>query len=1040
MRFLILSIMLTLLSGFMYGQQEITGKVTDGEGLPLPGVNIIIEGSSTGTVTDFDGKYNIKADKENVLVFKYIGFTTKKVKVGDQTTINVKLFEDSHDLDEVVVVGYGTMKKSDITSASVSVNVDEDVARQYQTVDQMLNGRAAGVQVLSNEGNMGSGISVRIRGTNSLRGNNEPLYVVDGVIITTAGEDASVTTNSNDLSENQNGLNGINPRDIESIEILKDASATAIYGSRGANGVILITTKKGKKGKTHIDGYYSASFSEISKTMDVLSPVEYAQYQNEKNILKGGLPTYYIDGDQVYGIQGDSILPEPYDQINWQDWAYKMAITHNAGISVSGGDDKGTYYISGAFNDQQGLIEDTRMQGGNLRMNMSRKINDKLKFDANMSLFYSTGQFAQNGSKLGANGSFVKSTITFNPLVGADVTEFDQELGLSNPYSWIYDYQETSDEFKSILSLALTYKLPIKGLQFQVRAAGNNRLKSRRKFYGTTTYLGNNSNGELSMASQEKWAWNINNLLMYYKTFKKVHKLNATIGYVYDGSYMEDKIYTVADFSTTQFGVDGPEYGQNITQPLTTSPRTQVMNSFLARVNYSFNNKYLVTATIRADGSSKFAEGKRYGYFPSFSAAWRASEETFIKNLNIFYDLKLRLGWGQTGNQAIQPYQTMTTYSVAYYSTPTDAIGTAYVPSNIANPDLTWETTTQSNIGLDMGFMDGKITSTIDAYYKETDDLLQQVALPTSTGYTSMYINRGSISNKGIDFLINTIVLDKGDFFLSVGANLSLNKTEILELGIPEAPVWIDGQEEMRSYYLGDQISNGNTFHYPANIFMEGEAIGMFWGYQTNGIYQAADADTAAVYGAQPGDIWVVDQNKDGVIDGNDRTFIGDPNPDFTYGFNIEFSWKNLSISMAWNGVYGNEIANAFSLEYYEATGTANNIHPAAYHDAWREDRPSTTYPRINFSETNWGAMTDRLIEDGSYIRMTNLTIGYDFNVKGLNRFHIYASGKNLLTFTKYTGLDPNVTSFLWNGNIVGIDWNPFPNTRTYIIGLNINF
>ena len=1040
MRFLILLIMLTLLSGFMYGQQEVSGKVTDEAGLPLIGVNILIEGTTTGTITDFDGKYHLKVAEEDVLVFKYIGFIAKKVKVAGQTTINVTLHEDTHGLDEVVVVGYGTLKKSDITSSSVSVDVDEDVARQYQTVDQMLNGRAAGVQVLSNEGNMGSGVSVRIRGTSSLRGNNEPLYVVDGVIITTAGEDASVATNSNDVSEMQNGLNGINPRDIENIEILKDASATAIYGSRGANGVVLITTKKGKKGKANIDGYYTASFSEINKTLDVLSPVEYAQYQNEKNILQGNMPSYYIDGNEVYGIQNGLISPQAFEQVNWQDWAYRMAISHDAGISISGGSDKGTYYISGSFNDQQGLVENTRMQGGNLRMNMTRKINKTLKFDANVSVFYNIGQFAQNGSKLGANGSFVKSTVTYNPLVGADITEFDQELGLSNPYSWIYDYQETSDELKSIFSLALTYKLPVKGLQLQIRAAGNNRLKGRRKFYGTTTYLGNSSNGELAMSTQEKWAWNINNLLMYNRTFNKKHRVNATLGYIYDGSYMEDRLYVVKDFSTTQFGVDGPEYGQNIATPLKTSPRTQLMNSFLFRTNYSFKDKYIATATIRADGSSKFAEGQRYGYFPSFSFAWRASEESFIKNANIFYDLKLRAGWGQTGNQAIQPYQTLTTYNVAYYSDPTNAIGVAYVPANIANPDLTWETTTQTNIGLDMGFLDGKIIANIDAYYKETDDLLQRVALPTSTGYKNMFINRGSISNKGVDLMLHGVIMDKGDFYLSIGANISLNETEILKLGIPESPVLIGGQEQMRSYYLGDQVSNGNTFHFPGNIFMVGEPIGMFWGYQTKGIYQEADAAVAAAYGAQPGDVWVVDLNNDGVIDGNDRTFIGDPNPDFTYGANVDFSWKKISVSMAWNGVYGNEIANAFGVDYYEATGTAQNINPAAYHNAWRPDRPSTTYPRVGFAEIGWGAMTDRIIEDGSYIRMTNITIGYDFDLKGINRLHLYASGKNLLTFTKYSGFDPNVTSFLWNGNIAGIDWNPFPNARVYVVGVNINF
>ena len=1041
MKSLILIFLTGMLSVLSYGQaHNVTGKVTDATGQPMPGVNILIKGTTTGTITGMDGTYSIKADKNAMLVFRFIGYQTREELVGDRTVINVVLQEETKKLEDVVVVGYGTMRKSDVTGATASVQMKSDVVRQYTTIDNLLQGRAAGVQVISNDGNPGMGVSVRIRGTNSLRANNEPLYVVDGIIITTAGQDATPTADFNDYSEQQNGLMGINPQDIASIEVLKDASATAIYGSRGANGVILITTKKGKEGKGKVNAYYNAGFSQISKKLDVLNGVDYAQYQNEISLLNYRNPNYYIDGNQVYGIGSNGEISDmPYEQINWQDYAYKTGVSQTAGLSLSGGSSSGSYYVSAGFNDIRGVVENSHLQNGNMRINVIRQVAKNLKLDGRLSLFYSNGKYPQSGTKLGTNGSFVRSTVTFNPLVGADVEDFMTDLQTSNPMAWIYDYEEKSTEFKALMSLALTYNLPVKGLKVQVRAAGNNRLKDRRKFYGTSTYQGSTSNGKLTMGNQQQWSWNINNLLMYNRTFKKIHSINATLGYVYDGTYMEDKNYTVEDFSTTQFMTDGPEYGTLITQPLITYPRSEAMNSFLARANYAYRNKYIATVTFRADGSSKFAKGQRYGYFPSFSLAWRMSQEDFIKNLNVFSNLKLRAGWGMTGNQAIRPYQTITTYAVDLYANPDNSTGNAFVPANIANPDLTWETTTQLNVGVDMGFFKNRLTATVDLYNKETVDLLQQVALPTSTGYSRMYINRGSIRNKGIDLSINGVAIEKKDMTLSMGINFSSNRNEVKDLGIPDAPVFIEGDEQMRSYYLGDNVSTGNFLKCPVNIFMAGEPVGMFWGFKTDGIYQADDP--VFIDGAQPGDVKIVDLNGDGTIDEHDRTFLGDPNPDFVYGINLFFSYKGFSVNMDWNGVYGNDILNGFGINYYYATGYQGNINPAAYHEAWRPDRPTNLYPRINYRETHAIAATDRLIEDGSYIRLNTLTLGYDIPTgKAFQKIHLYASGKNLLTFTKYSGYDPNITSFLWNPNIIGVDWNPYPNARTYIVGLNITF
>jgi TonB-linked SusC/RagA family outer membrane protein len=1021
----------------------VTGKVTDNSG-PLPGVNVVVKGSTTGTVTDIDGKYTIKAAPADVLVFSFIGYERRRFTVGDRTNIDVTLVPKKTELDEVVVVGYGTMKKSDLTGATSTVKVNETTAKEYATVDKMLTGRAAGVQVVSNNGNPGEGVSVRIRGTNSLRGNNEPLYVVDGVVITTAGEGvASASRDGNDYQQAQNGLAGINPADIENIEILKDASATAIYGSRGSNGVVLITTKQGKKGRMKVNGFAITGVSVINKKLDVLNGVDYAKYRNESNLLKHHTPLYYINGNDVYAINYENGSPvvgtTPMKQVNWQDEVYRPGYSYNLGFSVSGGGKKGTYYASGSFNNVGGIVDNSNVQAGNFRINLMQHVSKKLDVDAKVSLYVGKNNFAQSGSKAGSNRSFVKSVLTYSPLVGEDITDYEEELGLSNPYSWINDFEDVTNQLRSQAALGFVYKLPVKGLKIKIRGAADIWSKERRRWYGVTTLPGSQDNGRLSIAGLRKYSYVVDNLLLYNRVFHKKHSLNAMAGYVFDGSYKEDKTYEVIDFVTYEFTINGPEYGKVASRPLKTYPRTESMNSFLTRINYTYNHKYSVTATFRADGSSKFAPGNKYSYFPSFSFAWRISEEEFLKNANALSNLKLRTGWGLTGNQAINPYQTFSNFNIGYYAGDDESTLIAFVPGNIPNPELKWETTSQLNVGLDFGFFNDRLFGSVDGYYKKTFDLLQQIAIPQSTGYSSMLINRGTISNWGIDMNLTGVAVSTKDIYLAVGGNFSINRNKILDLGIPEAPVYFDGEERMESYYLGDNISTGNYFKCPANIFMVGQPIGLFWGWETNGIYQEGDQDI--IDGFQPGDVRYVDQNGDGKINIQDRTVIGNPNPDFTYGVNIDFTYKRLSFSLLGYGVYGNDIANGIGLEYYYATGLAQNIFPAAYHEAWRPERPSDEFSRILFSEEKFAAISDRIIEDGSYFRLTNITLGYDIPLeKVFSKFHVYVSAQNLFTLTNYGGYEPNITSFLYNGNIQGVDWNAFPNAKTFMLGLNINF
>ena len=1029
----------------VYGQEGVvTGKVSDDTG-PLPGANVVILGTTTGTTTDVNGMYSIKASPADTLVFSYIGYLTYKELVGNKKVINVTLHTDLATLDEVVVVGYGTMKKSDITGATSTVKVSDNIARESGTVDKLLMGRAAGVTVVSNSGNPGEATSVRIRGTNSLRANNEPLYVIDGVVVTTAGEDVqSGTADGNESQQPLSGLAGINPADIESMEVLKDASATAIYGSRGSNGVILITTKEGKKGKMNVDAFLITGVSTVSKKLDVLNGADYAQYRNEVSFMNGENPSYYVKDNEVYPLTYDNngapvIGDTPFKQVNWQDEIYKPGMLYNAGASFSGGTNKGKYYVSTTFNQVGGIVENSKVQSGNLRVNLSQNITKNFKVDTRISLYSAKNRFAQSGSKAGSNRSLIKSLISFNPLIGDDVEDLQNDLEISNPYSWINDFEDVTNDFRTQAVLALTYKLPVKGLKIQVRGSSDILSRERKRWYGITTFPGKQNNGRLTMSGLKKYGYVLDNLLLYNRTFKKDHSVNATLGYVFDGQQREDRVYEVVDFVTYEFTIDGPQYGQLATVPLKTLPSTANMNSFLGRMNYAYKNRYILTATFRADGSSKFAEGNKYGYFPSFSLAWRLNEEKFMSNAQKVSNLKLRAGWGLTGNQAISPYQTYANYAVGYYSNPDNSTGVIFYPINIPNPNLKWETTSQFNAGLDYGFFRDRIYGTLDFYYKETYDLLQKIALPTSTGYGNMLINRGSISNKGVDLSLTGIAIASNDVYLSLGTIFSLNRNKILELGIPESPVYIDGEERMESFYLGDNISTGQYLKCPANIFMVGQPIGMFFGWETDGIYQEGDTDI--LEGAQPGDVRIVDQDGDGEITTKDRTILGNPNPDFTYSFNIDFSYKRFSISVLTYGVYGNEIANGAGIRYYYAAGDAQNIFPAAYHEAWRPDRPSDQYARIGYSEEKFSAMTDRIIEDGSYFRLTNLTIGYDIpGGKNLKKFHIYASAQNLFTITGYTGYEPNITSFSNNGNIQGVDWNAFPNAKTYMIGLNINF
>ena len=1050
---------LLVLPLFVFSQGKIvSGVVNDDMGGPLPGATVQVKGSeSIGSITDFDGKFTIAIrDGETRIIVSYVGFVSQEIDIEGQNNILVSLEQDVSELEEVVVIGYGTVLKKDLTGSVSSVKVSETISRQSTTVDQLLQGRAAGVQVTQNAANPGSGISVRIRGTSSLRGNNEPLYVVDGIIISSASEDVVATGGNNTGQEQQNGLNGINPRDIEDIQVLKDASATAIYGSRGANGVILITTKKGTPNEVKTNFFVNTSMRSVTKTYDVLDAFDYARYRNESSLrtTATGFPAFHIENNQLYQIVNNdgnvSISDTPVTTVDWQDELLNLSTSLSVGGSVSGGSDNGNYYLSAGFNDQKGLAKNSSFKSGDIRLNLNQTLSPKIKINARLSGFFSSTDFAEGGDLIGsANQSFIRNLLSFRPILpdGLEDAENIDDLGISSPYSFIEDFEDKSNENRFFGSLTATFDLGLKGLSYQVRAGGNIRTKERRRFYGLTTFVGLNANGQLQLSNMNASSFQVVNTLRFNRTFNRKHRINSVFGLTYDQRTTKNMTYVVQDFVTLEKTTEQPFLGQVISSPLANLDRETKLFSILGRVNYAFNNKYIITASFRRDGVSKFLEDQRYGFFPSVALAWNAHREGFIKNIDAIDQLKLRVGWGQIGNHGIGAYGTLSNYGInssVLYGTPTNGTSVPLILNNIANATLTWETTEQSNIGVDFSLADGLVTGTVDAYDKTTKDLLVSSNIAPSTGFSNLIVNRGELSNKGLEIALQVNPISTDDLDISFGGNIAFNETRIEGLSSqPLSPILIDGSYEDRRFYLGNTISRGNYFKYPANIFIEGEETALFYGFETDGIYQTGDT---TVGGAQAGDVRIIDQNGDNIIDISDRTIIGNPNPDYTFGINLSVRYKSFSLSALVNGVYGNDIVNGNLIQMGNAEGLFRNILSDAYHGAWRPEKPSNSYPRIGYLGNDgpeFLAISDRYVEDGSYLRLNNVTLGYDLpinennTIKGAN---IYVTGQNLLTLTNYSGYDPEITSFMWTGLISGVDWNGPPNSRNILIGLNLNF
>ncbi|APY08241.1 hypothetical protein BWZ20_07975 [Winogradskyella sp. J14-2] len=1039
----------------IFAQTEIKGKVMDETKFPLPGASVIVKGTIKGGVTNIDGEFTLTLNETPaVLVVSYLGYETQEITVTSQTNLTIVLKENQEALDEVVIIGYGEVNKKDLTGAVSSVKKKEDLVAQSNNVEQLLQGRVAGVLVQS-AFEPGAANSIRIRGLNSLTGNTQPLYVVDGIIVDSATEDTlDPLSSGNSYLSPQGGITGLSPRDIESIEVLKDASATAIYGSRGANGVIIITTKKGQKGEAKFTFNTSTRLGFVTNEIDVLGTRDYVDYQNDVRANQGFNPSYFVYPDgSIANFQNDEQFMldnantiERIEGVDWSEDIFKMAVTNKYRLAVSGGSENSDYYISGGFLQNEGVVPRAIAKSTDFNAKFNTNLSGKLELSTKIAAQH-TQNFASKGTENlgGTSNSIIRQLVSGAPIIGqVDNFEGDEfDISLDGPRAWVSDYDDESKESRLLGALKLDYKLS-KAFTYRVTVGADYRVKERQIWFGTALRRGALVNGEAGLSNLERFRYNIDNTLMFKHRFNRNHRINGTVGFIIDQRQSTFKTASATDFPLQDLRANGITTGQN-QQPVFYYTEEESLLSYLGRINYTMFDKYLFTATFRADGSSKFRGNNRWGYFPAFAFAWKMKEENFLKDSKLISQAKLRLGWGLTGNQAIDPYSTITRFNLTQspYSDEAGNPLTSIVPQNLRNPTLKWETTSQYNAGLDFGFANDRVTGSVDVYYKNIYDLLLNAQIAPSNGFEATFVNRGELINKGIEFAINADIVSNDDFQWNVYGNIAFNRNEVGDLGFPPAQFGT----QTYSAYLGRQISGGNFFKTEANIFIEGEEPALFYGYATNGIVSnQEDVDNAPSFNGTPaqlGDVYLVDQNDDGVIDNNDLTIIGNPNPDFNYGFGTSLTYKNWSLSALFNGVYGNDIANGNLLREAYADNASTNVRSEAYFNAWTPDNPDGTFPRVGYDLADETGFTDRIVEDGSFLRLANVTLGYNipFSEKSIfDNAYISLSGQNLLLFTNYSGYDPEGASFTFDPGRVGVDWNSFPNQKTYSIALNLTF
>ena len=1050
--FLFISLLLSGNVSAQTGSLTIKGTVSDSKGEPVVGAAVLVEGSSNGVVTDVDGHYSITftptSGSKGVLVISSIGYRQQPIEVSTSGIVNVSLEDDLEQLDEVVVIGYGAMRKSDLTGSVTSVKVDETKATQSASIDQILQGNAAGVQVVSNSAAPDAGVNITIRGASSFNSNSQPLYVIDGIIINTEGGMKLGTHQGNQsgIDEDNNGLLGISPQDIASIEILKDASATAIYGSQGANGIILITTKAANLEKPVITFSSGVSISKIAKKFELMNVDDYKAFLDLKN---------YPHTEFNYGVYVEGIESGEYTAVDWQDYSSRTSITQRYYLTVAGRPGNTNYRISVGYNDNQGIIKGTGLQNLTFRINFDKTIG-KFTFGTKTSFSYLSSQMTQ-----GAGGtvqqtpetSMVMSMLLTRPVrrissYDPEGTEIDDDgAPRSGPDRWLSDYQSERNELRVTPSLFVEYHV-LRWLILRSTFGADYRSNERLKFksYRINTQA-TGSSGAIAHVDRINWNWD--NLLLVNHKFGK-HSISGTLGQSASsaGSYNQ----TVEGTNVLQWKAMSASLNSAPYNWLTYAENYSQLLSFFGRAVYNYDDKYILTGTYRFDGSSKFAGANKWARFPSFAFAWRLNNEPWFR-VPAVSSAKLRLGWGRVGNQGIPSYQTIYRYStnmVATHDNPTHT-NLSVTSLNLPSHDLKWETTTQYNVGLDLGLFRGRLTFSGDAYHKVTEDLLQTRTLPGSSGVTNPYVNMGAIENKGVELTMTAVPFKTSNFEWTIGGNITWNRNKILSIdpsGLSTTDRYLYQGEPIRTveYFTGNNLSGDAFCKDYINIFVKGLPMCLFYAMPTDGIVQAGQTGVPFSDGKERGEgsVNFIDTNGDGVITEADRVVVGNPNPDFTYGFNTTITYKNLSLTAFFTGSYGNDIYNQQRAVLSDISTNSQNRLRSAVFDAWSPEKPNGKYPSLTaYTLADVGWCTDRWVEDGSYLRLSNLSLAYAVPIRNKNSLlkHISfgVSGKNLFVWTKYSGYDPDVNIY---GNVLkyGVDMGAYPAARTYMFDLKVSF
>lgn len=1042
-----------LISGWSTFAQnkKINGRVESENGSPLIGASVSIKNQKVSTITDKNGNFNLNIPTSaTTLVVTYLGLETQELTIGNKSSFVIRMLSKSSTLSEVVIVGYGTMKKSDLTGSVARIERDELNRDVPTNILQAMQGKVAGVNVTQNDGSPGAGISIRVRGSNSFLGGTEPLYVIDGVPFNNSSSGSTPMSIGDDEKQTLNAMSFINPDDIESIDILKDASATAIYGSRGANGVVLISTRKGRIGKDRIEANLNIGQSQVSKKIDVLSPSEYATYQNlaysNSNLYTGtnyNLPypgtqvpdplnpghTYYAKGPQDYLGNNN----------NWQDRIFRSSYYQNYSVNIAGGNEKGTHSITFNYLDQDGVVRNSGYSRYGLGLNLGRNLSKTFKFGTSTSLASTNTAGVKTGSDKSdaASAGIVRAAITY-PSTISDPIAYDGvgDAFITNPYIYVSD---VLNKVKGLNIFSSNYieATFLKDFKFRQNIGFNYFGSNRDQYYPRSVYEGFAMKG-WGLKSNNVWSnATAESILSYQKSINK-HSFNVMAAGTYERTNGSSQRAEAKTFANDALLNENLEAGEAIL-PVVTSRYQSTLISFLGRANYNYADRYLLTLSYRQDGSSKFGKDNKWAGFPSAALAWKISNEDFMKNQKLISDLKLRLSYGKTGNQGIGSYASLTKLTVYNYvfggAIQTGLANDLY--SGPANEKLKWETTSSYNLGLDMGFFKNRLNLQVDLYKKNTDDLLQYLVIPSSTGFRSKLVNSGSIENKGLEISIGGTAVKHKDFEWSSNFNIAFNRNKILSLS-----------PDVTEQYARNISTSDAPF-----IQKVGHPIGALYGYVEDGYYDnEAEVRNDPQYTNQSNAIIqrtigeVKYKNFDGdptSISQSDRTFIGDVNPDYTFGFTNNFKYKRFDLSIFINGVQGNDVINMNS-KFNANLGSNKNITQEMWDGAWAagKDNSNATHPKVMRQFFRNFLFSRRFVEDGSFVRVKNVTLGYNVPLKSktISALRVALGANNLFTFTKYSGYDPEVNSYGDNPALFGVDLGGYPNSRTFNFSVRCNF